>query len=255
MHKEEIITKMKKVGHKRNNGRFVYEWEFIEEDKKRLTDIILSSYSLKKQFEITYYSFDRRGKKKNSHDCADFKRREIKEFISHLEFLCDGAMRIKEDPKDVDIRMTKSDVLKTCKKTLGYLKKIERGKISMWALKKTHPGDGRIPQDVKERGDQMVKELDGSWAAVGPLQKFINILEEGQKFDEKPSGHPPADSNDLIKNIAKIYLKHFGKKPTTYKDGPFVEIVSIALEAVELPFEDPSRGIAKALRDVNSPAQ
>ncbi len=248
---------MHKVEHKKRSGRFVfvnYEREFTEEEKERLTDIILGSKSLNSQFEITYYSFDRSGKKKTSHACADFKRRKIEKFISHLEFLCDDAMRIKEEPKDVDIRMKKSDVLKTCKKALGYLKKTERGNISLWARKKTLPGDGRIPQDEKERGDQMVKELDGAWAAVGPLQKFINILEEGQKFNENPSGRGEADSNDLIKNIAIIYLHHFGKEPTTDQgESPFREIVSAALEAVELPFKDPSRGISRALRANNPP--
>lgn len=247
---------MHKVEHKKRIGNYVFvrhEWEFTEEEKETLTDIILGSKSLNNQFEITYYSFDRSGKKKTSRRCADFKRGKIERFISHLEFLCDDARRIKEEPKDVDIRMKKSDVLKTCKKTLGYLKKIERGNISLWARKKSLPGDGRIPQDEKERGDQMVKELDGAWAAVGPLKKFINILEEGQKFDKKPSGHPQADSNDLIKNIAIIYLHHFGKKPTTGKGSRLVEIVSTALEAVGLPFKDPSRGISRALRANNPP--
>jgi hypothetical protein len=252
---------MKKVKHEKRNGRYVhvrYEWEFTEEEKETLTEIILGSKSLNKQFEITYYSFDRSGKKKASHDCAVFKRREIERFISHLKFLCDGAMRIKEEPKDVDIRMTKSDVLKTCKKTLGYLKKIERGGMSIWRINKTLLGDGaydKIPQGEKERGDQMVKELDGAWAAVGPLQKFINILEEGQKFNKKTIGRGQADSNDLIRNIAIIYCEHLGEKPTTHKDGPFMGIVRTSLEAVGLPSEDPSRGVRRALKSVNSPSK
>ncbi len=250
---------MKRVKHKKIGSKgYVhvhYEWEFTEEEKESLTDIILNSKALNNQFEITYYSFDRSGREKTSHDCANAKGKEIERFISHLAFLCDGAMRIKEEPKDVDIRMTKSDVLKTCKKTLGYLKKIERGEKAIWRINKTLLGDGKIPQGEKERGDQMDKELDGAWAVVGPLQKFVNILEEGQKFDEKPSGHPPADSNDLIKNIAIIYCEHLGKKPTIHKDGPFMEIVSAALEAVGLPSEDPSRGVRRAVRAINSPSK
>jgi hypothetical protein len=84
------------------------------------------------------------------------------------------------------------------------------------------------------------------------LFTLIDMIDETIKRIEKQkppkAGRPRADDINFVKQIADTYSDTIDN-PTTYKDGPFAQVVRVALKHVGLPYKDPRRSIAKAVKE------
>lgn len=170
----------------------------------------------------------------------------VKEFTSHLQLICDIKRQFFDHPSSREIFEKRGQILKDCKAALKHLRKIERGRTVITGpinLETCGTGHPQTDHEV----DFILSTLQAAWAAVGPLQNFVKILEKYHKENGPVIGRKPADFDNFVKRIAEIYQKHIGT-PTGYKDGPFFEIVRISLAAVGPAIEDPSRAIRRALK-------
>jgi hypothetical protein len=191
------------------------EWRFTEQEKDRIREIL------------------------KHEDPID----SIEHFISHLEFFCDGKKWLQKNPPKADLRYTRERILSDCKATLDHLKQIGRGKVALW----THDTlkDYGAGQETRVT-DYLLEEHRIALKAIGPLQKFIETLENHHRAEGKKRGRPSADADAFITKLAEIYAEHIGK-PSSYEDGPFFALVQTILEILKLPCEDPSRAIREAL--------
>jgi len=78
--------------------------------------------------------------------------------------------------------------------------------------------------------------------------RLIKTIEEYDKKEERKSGRPAADRDNFIKNIKKVYEEHIGPA-TLYEEGPFFQVVRLALEFVGLPSEYPTKSIRAAFKE------
>lgn len=85
-------------------------------------------------------------------------------------------------------------------------------------------------------------------AALEYLKKVQAVLETREKAVKPSPGRPGADRHGFVRALANTYRRWIGR-PTTYDDGPFVEVVRIALSAAGLPADDPSRAVRAALKE------
>ena len=177
-------------------------------------------------------------------------KEQIEAFISELDFYCIGKNYLLKQPKKVDIRAIRERILTDCKAALKHLKQIERGKKITWYADTLEPfgvgSETLYPTEVY---------LEHSLAsdAVGPLEKFIKLVEGYHEREYKRIGRKKADSDHFIRRIRDVYIEHIGKNPTTHRGGPFYDVVRAVLEILHrhdqgLSYEDPSRGIKAALK-------
>jgi hypothetical protein len=196
----------------------IYEWRMTDTEKKEIQLILRNQTS----------------------------KENIKVFISHLEFICDGKKHLLDQPKKAQERLNRDRILTDCKAALGHIKQISAGRIALWhmdTLKGYGTGSGVKSVSV----DYLVEELENAWAVVGPLDKFVTTLERHHQSEEKAQGRKKADSDYFIKNLRDIYIEHIGM-PTIRENGPFFRLVQCVLEIFNLPFADPSRAIKNALK-------
>ncbi|MFH1124539.1 MAG: hypothetical protein ABIE47_06905 [Pseudomonadota bacterium] len=177
-------------------------------------------------------------------------KEKIEAFIAHLDHYCEGKKSLLDQPQKIDIREKREDVLKNSTHLLKVLKKIERGQIILWHDETMdHFGAGSAGKD--SGGDFLCQIIQDAWDTVGPLQKFIKTLKSyHEQTETKQVGRKKADSDNFIQHLAAIYIEHIGKKPTTYKNGPFYSVVQLVLEKFKLPSDDPSRAIKAALTKI-----
>jgi len=182
-----------------------------------------------------------------------YEQKEVERFISHLEFYCQDVNRILDRPKKSDLRADLQVMVNTFKKTLHYLKRLERGKPllsythTMTELLKNREAVSKDPKYMED-GVQL-RGLKLAWEAVGPLENLIQEIGDRLEAEELTIGRPKADSLGFIKAVADIFSEYL-ERPTTYEDGPFVKVCRIVLEAVGLPAKDPSRAIRTALKNL-----
>lgn len=172
----------------------------------------------------------------------------IDHFIAHLDLLCESKKSLLDQPKKIDVTEKREDVLKACRRTLELLRKIERGKLVLWHdATMDHVGVESAGED--RGGDFLCEILQAAWDAVGPLQKFTATLEVyHDQGATKAVGRRPADSDHFIRRLAEIYKEHIGRKPSTYRDGPFFCVVQAVLNILGQPSEYPERAIKNALK-------
>lgn len=207
--------------------RYYYEWRFTREERERLRDV---------------FRFNARTGKTRSIAAE----KNVEAFINHLEFLCQGKIMLLKQPQKIDIREKREAIIKDCKTALKHLKKIERGHIQTWYQERLDfYGSPREDDPVT---DFIIRELQSAWDAVGPLEKFIKILEKHHGEEVRKNGRPEADGDNFIKKIRNIYAEHIGKKPTKYENGPFVRTVRAVREILGLRYEYPRRTIERALK-------
>jgi hypothetical protein len=182
-----------------------------------------------------------------------YERKEVERFISHLEFYCQDMNLILDSPKKSDLKTDLQGMVNNFKKTLHYLKRLERGKpLLSYTDTMTELLEKReaVSKDPKYMEDGVrLRGLKLAWEAVGPLENLIHEIEGRLEAEEPTIGRPKADSLGFIRAVADIFTKYLGR-PTTYEDGPFVRVCRIALEALSLPAKDPSRAIRTALKNL-----
>lgn len=204
-----------------------YEWCFTEDEKDSIRGAFSKSFLSGKTKRVA---------------CEG----NIKTFISHLEFLCQGQKPLLEQPKKIDVREERARIIKDCKAALKHLKKIERGRQTWYRETLDSYGSGK-DDAVSNFID---RQIQGAWDAAGPLEKFIDLFETYQESEVKKIGRKKADSDHFIRRIRDIYIEHIGK-PTMQADGPFFGVTRAVLESLDLPSTDPSRAIKEALKGVS----
>jgi hypothetical protein len=221
---EAVRTELPKYKNNPAQTLIYYKWVFTEDEKKKIKEVL------------------RGMKKKVKHSSV-----EVDQFISHLEFYCQDMKNIRERPKEAEIKLQTEDILKSCKETLRYLTKVERGKMSLLPF-------NCIPDRSNPENDKptaLLREaLEKAWQANTALQSFIKTMENIKSTYNKSRGRKRADNSKFVLHIAKTFREHIGN-PTKYKDGPFYDVVRACFDAIGLPCNDPSRAIKDALATLN----
>lgn len=237
---------MEKIEVFRTEYRSHYEWRFTETERNEIRYILRDQAS----------------------------QGDIRDFISLLQGLCVTKKALLEQPSRSDVRLTRERILTDCKAVLGHLKQYE----TTWYDETIDPLWGHQPHEKKicpeckhpftglawrekcvqcdptakaphkkEERCFLGQYLDSAWAAAGPLEKFVKVLEKYHLAESKKIGHPKADADHFIRKIRDVYIEHISK-PTAYEAGAFFTIVKMVLEMLDLPCADPSRAIKAALK-------
>ena len=174
---------------------------------------------------------------------------KVEKFISDLEKDCIVMNQIVKNPKPKKKKKQTKDILKSCKGTLEYLERIRKFKIPIDTLEK-------IPTKDIDEHLELSDFLFNSWFlavdAIKPLKKFTELLEKILADSKKPKGRPPADYHNFVGSVAVLFNDHIAKPTKSQKKGSFFNVVSITLEALGLPSDNPSRSIKKALERFQS---
>ncbi len=182
----------------------------------------------------------------------ELEGKEEQEFISELEFYCQGFMTVCEtNPKYPDLKIFQEDVLKNCKKTLRRLRDIVKFRIRLAPSFFVEGLEPKIDDWHRFQRECYVC----AEKAIEPLESLVKLVEEKLKSQKKPPGRKKADPTNLIKQIAMSYFRYLHKIPTAYEDGTFMGIIRIAHEAVKLPSKDPSRAVRNVLRKLEKERQ
>jgi hypothetical protein len=206
---------------------------------------------------------------------------KIESFLHYLQGLCMLKKMLLEQPARSKVRKARGNILTDCKAALGHLKRCEKGQPVTWydetidpfwsyrpeqrkvCLKCKHPfttsgqrakcvqcdpmPPKEAPDDYESERNFLVRILDSSWAAVGPLEKFIEVLEKYHTAENRKTGRRAADSDHFIRKIREIFTEHIGK-PTKYTEGPFYNVVRTVLGMFGPRSEYPDRAIKAALK-------
>jgi hypothetical protein len=211
------MKKVKIEGH--HKGFYFYEWRFTEDEKHEIRRILRNKQS----------------------------EGNIKDFIRHVEFFCDGKKDLDEHPSLKTTRATRERVLMDCKAALEHLKQLDRGEKITWNMGTLDAyGAGSAVKDPV--ADAIIEAHDDAWEAFGPLERFVKNFEKYHLSDIKKIGRKKADSDHFIRKIRDAYLEHIGK-PTAYEKGAFFSVVQVILEIMDLPCADPSKAIKAALKN------
>jgi hypothetical protein len=167
----------------------------------------------------------------------------VKIFIKKLRFCCEGAACLLDQ---ADYKTHKNDR----KSMLAFLEK------SSELLNTIREGQGiyrlsTFSQLLDEDLDGLGGECQELAVTTGNLLSIlIRRLKRLDTLNEQHriKGRPGADSKGIVAQIARIWETCFDKKPTKYIGGPFVEVVQIILEGLNLQYEYPQRKILAALK-------
>jgi hypothetical protein len=196
-----------------------------------------------------------------SKDIADPER--LREFVELLEVICNLMKDILESSPERKKGI--KAVLENCKNALPYLNQIADRQLILPPIR------GVVMDQTAEQQNTPFASLEALGASLGELEKFnseccrrasdaaaslrafIEITEECLKRETRKRGLKTADylRDDLLRHMARGYSRCTGKSPTSYKYGPFMNLVRIAYRAVGLRSADPServRAVLKALK-------
>jgi hypothetical protein len=174
-------------------------------------------------------------------------RKKVDTFIIQLEWLCTIKMGLLKQQSKADIRNTRECILTDCKTALSHMRKVELGKLDLAFDGSMDCFVGRVHDPNASFGLLMICMAS---EAVKPLEKFVKVLEEYHQSEVKRIGRNPADSDHFVRQVGDLYIEHIGKKPTTYVDGCFSNLVKKVLGILQLPCEDPSKSIRAAVKEI-----
>lgn len=96
--------------------------------------------------------------------------------------------------------------------------------------------------------------LTSAKEALPHMEDLVKILNEVEDILEERKAspyRPKADADGFVQEIAEIFIEHLDR-PTTYYDGPFAQVVRLALKTAGLRAKDPSRSIRKAVTSLSN---
>jgi hypothetical protein len=185
-----------------------------------------------------------------------FNTKKVKKFISHLECYCQDVAFLLKAPSKTDHRAELETILKSFKKSLKHLKRMERGKSALsFQRSMTEVLNGRKakvkdPHAETDNVNTLLKGLELSWEAYGPLKQLADIIEIKLNTGKQKRGRPESFAVGVSKAIEEIWIQYFEKIPSPAKGGPFSQCVVIALSAVGLEIPYPTKSIEKALNQI-----
>lgn len=168
------------------------------------------------------------------------------DFIDRLEIRCDLKKLALEQPKRVDMREMREDLLDKFKGILKCLGEIHRGEINLERKRSIYDVEHLLMKPKEWNSPLSMYDI------IQPLEEYVKYLEEIPE-EPKRTGREPADSDQFIRHIAEIYSEYIGE-PTGYSSsnsyigGSFYELVQEVLGILGLPNKDPSKQIRAALR-------
>ena len=182
---------------------------------------------------------------------TNFSKDKVAEFINGLEEVCLLARQFMKERNVIFQRAER-------KRMLGRFEKAEQ---ELYTLIDRHKDDKQnvslktkknLFDDSIFSCDAMILEKERlhylMLAAASQLKEINDIL---KNESANKVGRPSADvaTGDLVKVIAYAFSSYFSK-PTAHLsiNNPFLNVVKIALEACDLPFDDPSRHIRAAIK-------
>jgi hypothetical protein len=176
-----------------------------------------------------------------------FNPEHVEKFTNELRSCCEGAACVLDQP---DFKTYKNDrksmsaLLEKCSELLDTIR-MGRGiyNLSTFTLLDNFNTPGDKPGMLYRECQELAVTTDNL------LRILIRKLKELDDSNEKRmKGRPSADSKGITAEIARIWETCFDKTPTKYIGGPFVEVVQIVLEGLNLPYEYPERKIRAALK-------
>lgn len=189
----------------------------------------------------------------------DDKPSEIEEFIFEVERYCNLMLPlIKTRRSRSVIRKDTKPMLDNFEKTLKYLKDIQIHKErrhfnpaivtdelrNLYRFTHSPSNLTEFSQELEEAYQFLFDIRHTANEIIGPLQQLIKLFESHQTEIPGP-GHPRADSKGFVKTIYALFDRHLDA-PTMYSDGPFYQVVRIALKSVGLPSKDPRKSVKAA---------
>jgi len=186
-----------------------YEWKFSEDEKKEIRKILQHRAS----------------------------SQNIENFIQNVQGICNGKKLLLKQEENSEIRLERQKILNSLKSALKNIQKIRRGKAKIYKNKTL---------DFEEMSF-FLQIFDASNKADLPLVELINVIQEFHDSEIKKTGRKKADSDNFIKEIADAFRKDI-QEPSSYKYGPFFEIIETILSFMGLPSSDPSRAVKAALQ-------
>ena len=187
---------------------------------------------------------------------ADMHKELIKESLKNynpesvkifIEKLCDCwqvACCLLDQPDTKTYRNDRRSMLNILEKSSELLDTIRKGYPGLYHLSKyslinnqTLAAEHLECQELAVTTDNLLRLL------IKKIKRFDYLLNE-----QIHKGRPSADSKEIVTEIAKIWESCFSEKPSQYRDGPFVTVIKIIFEGLNLPSKDPQRSIRAALK-------
>jgi hypothetical protein len=197
---------------------YYYEWKFTEDEKEHLRTIL-----------------------------KDFENHCVKDFISHLEHLCQCVLNLSKEketykrPSKQERRANINDTIKILNNALKEIKKIARLRTRVvipYSLTDLLEYDGKQIMESQRLANGIKKEL----------KELIDLLKLSP--DLAPNQGNRTIREDFGAAIADAYMEHIARPTTTSsrnpKRGQFYDVLEFAFKAVGLPSEDVSK-VARAV--------
>jgi hypothetical protein len=197
----------------------------------------------KKNISVYSYRFTDEEKEVLQWELKKYDSPKAQHFISELEELCSEMIILIKHTDRKAVKKRKDKMIGHFEKALDDLKFIEslKGMREYWEDMKSI-----FAEDYSRVTSVMNFE---TWKtimfAINNLEEIIALL----KKDEIPTGNR-VDPFGFATTIAEMFALHL-EKPTTYRDGPFSQVVRIALNAIGIEIEDPARHVALAIENLN----
>jgi|GEM_PF-4260637 len=177
----------------------------------------------------------------------NFDSEKIDKFIDELRSCCEGAACVLDQPDHKTYINDRKSMMRILEKSADLLDEIRKGRgiynISSLKLLDDYNQPGNKPGALAYECQELAVTIGNI------LTILIRKLRELDDSNEKRiKGRPLADSKGIVAEIAKIWETCFGKKPTNYMGGPFVDVVRIVLDGLNLKYEYPDRKIRAALK-------
>lgn len=202
-----------------------------------------------------YYRFTIE-EKEQLHDILNkYSRDRIERFIGALEFCCTTYKEIILERKKQDSFLSSESkydaflekALKKLDEVFEYLKFVSVPKpvtdLESFFRTSAQFGKQETQNEFEKQYEEISQKCREAHKALWEVEKSVKQYRESLKLKE---GRPKADSDAFVKLLARVYSEHF-EPPTAYMDGPFVNIVSISLDGLGLPSQDPRRRIKAAI--------
>lgn len=182
---------------------------------------------------------------------AGYDEEKIESAIDGFNFVC-SMFQYVYSPSDSKLREHReqlADMKKSLESTQKHLCAIHQYRFDLLppVPRIFDANGGRDCMDTNEKAAEAASRADES------LTMLMDKIEQAEHLlnEAKPSrGQNTPLSHKVIKELAIMFSKHLAA-PTTYRNGPFCNVVRIILETLNLPCENPTRGVLKALKEVN----
>lgn len=182
----------------------------------------------------------------------EFEPERINDFIAYLELIC---MRWKYLTFYVDTKYNREKLrsirenLEITLKDLSHLQNRIIALVPEQTFDDFHDIDTipEIGSAFDPRNAPWRKDVDKAQNVLSKILK--NIVDSEDKLNKiKPhKGRPPSYNEGFIREISALFYSCFGM-PSSTKEKPFFVVVATVLNALDLPAEDPSRPVKKAIR-------